>query len=236
MQYSRLRRYEDSRQTRKMYGAIAGIIAIFIFLSFFGLKLLIGFSLLVDKIRGTPQQQVAQQLILPPELDPLLIATNSATIDVTGKAQAGMTVIIYINDTDTEKTTVDKNGEFRFENVKLTEGSNTLSAKQMDEAKNVSALSEVLTITSKKTKPQLEISDPSDNAQIRGENNIITISGKTNDDFNSVTINDRLAIVRGDGSFSYEYHLSEGDTTLAIIATDPAGNQTTVERKVNYQK
>ncbi len=236
MQYSRLRRFEEKRQEKKIAFSIIGIIAIFIFLGVFGIKILVGFSLLVDKLRGTPQQQVTQQLILPPEFDPLPIATNSATIAVSGKGQPGMTVIVYINDTDTEKTTVDKDGSFKINSVKLIEGSNTISAKQTDDKKNVSALSEVFTVVSKKSKPTLEISYPPDNQQIRQEQNTITVTGKTNDEANTVTVNDRLAIVRNDGSFSHDLNVLDGDSTIKVIASDTAGNQITVERKINYGK
>jgi hypothetical protein len=236
MQYSRLRKFEDRRQEKKMVVSIVGIVAIFIFLGIFGVRILIGFSLLVDKLRGTSQQQVTQQLILPPELDPLPIATNSATIAVSGKGMAGLTVIVYINDTDTEKTTVDKDGSFKVASVKLIEGSNTISAKQTDDKKNVSALSEIFTVVSKKSKPTLEISYPTDNQQIRQDQNTITVTGKTNDEANTVTINDRLAIIRSDGSFSYDLNVPDGDSNIKVVATDTAGNQITIEQKINYGK
>ena len=236
MQYSRLRKYEEKKQEKKIAISIIGIVAIFIFLGIFGIKILVGFSLLVDKLRGTPQQQISQQFLLPPDFDPLPIATNSATIAVSGKGQPGMTVIVYINETDTEKTTVDKDGSFTIPVVKLIEGSNTISAKQTDDKKNVSALSEVFTVVSKKSKPTLDISCPSDNQQIRQDQNTIIVTGKTNDETNTITVNDRLVIVRSDGSFSYELNVPDGDSTVKVIATDTAGNQITVERKINYGK
>ncbi|EKD68069.1 MAG: hypothetical protein ACD_48C00089G0002 [uncultured bacterium] len=236
MQYSRLRKYEEKKQEKKIAISIIGIVAIFIFLGIFGIKILVGFSLLVDKLRGTPQQQISQQFLLPPDFDPLPIATNSATIAVSGKGQPGMTVIVYINETDTEKTTVDKDGSFTIPVVKLIEGSNTISAKQTDDKKNVSALSEVFTVVSKKSKPTLDISYPSDNQQIRQDQNTIIVTGKTNDETNTITVNDRLVIVRSDGSFSYELNVPDGDSTVKVIATDTAGNQITVERKINYGK
>ena len=236
MQYSRLRKYEEKKQEKKIAISIIGIVAIFIFLGIFGIKILVGFSLLVDKLRGTPQQQISQQFLLPPDFDPLPIATNSATIAVSGKGQPGMTVIVYINETDTEKTTVDKDGSFTIPVVKLIEGSNTISAKQTDDKKNVSALSEVFTVVSKKSKPTLDISYPSDNQQIRQDQNTIIVTGKTNDETNTITVNDRLVISRSDGSFSYELNIPDGDSTVKVIATDTAGNQITVERKINYGK
>ena len=100
----------------------------------------------------------------------------------------------------------------------------------------MSALSEVFTVISKKSKPTLDVSSPMDNQQIRQELNTITVSGKTNDEANTVSVNERLAIVRSDGSFSYDLTVPDGDSTIKIIATDTAGNQITVERKINYGK
>jgi len=236
MLYSRLKKYEEQRQQRKIFLSLAGIVAIFVFLAIFGLKLLTGFSILVDTIRGKNITTIQEdQLILPPELDPIPSATNSAKIAISGKGTAGLTVILYINDMDTQKETVDTEGVFRFSTVSLIDGSNTFSAKLTDDKNHISALSDVLTIAYKKSKPTLEITSPADGTQIRGEQNTITISGKT-EDTNSVTINGRVVVMHADGSFSHEFSLGEGDTTLHIIATDPAGNQTTVERKINYAK
>jgi len=234
MRYSRLRKFEDQKQQKNIYRAIIGIVAIFLFLALFGIRILVGFSLFVDKIKGTSSQQISQTVILPPELNPLPTATNSASITVSGEGQSGLTVILYINNMDTKKMTVEKDGTFKFENIPLGEGENAFSAKLMDDKNNLSTLSAIITVTSKKTKPTLDVSSPSDNAQIRGDKATANIIGKTNDGNNTVTVNDRMVIVRNDGSFSYDYNLPNGDTVLKIIATDPAGNQTTIERKVNY--
>ena len=237
MTYSRLRRYEERRQERKIVGAIAGIIAIFVFLILFGVKILIGFSVLVGNIRGnkSTQTQTTQKILQPPELDPLPIATNSATIKITGKATAGLTVTLYVNSTDTDKVTVDSDGSFHFDTVKLIDGDNTVNARVADTTGTTSDLSETFTVTSKKSKATLDVTSPADGAHISGDKNIVTVSGKT-DESSSVTISGRVAVVRNDGSFSYDYPLPNGDTTLQIVATDIAGNQTTVERKVNYSK
>jgi len=238
MTYSRLQKFEEKRQEKKIVGAIAGIIAIFLFLLIFGLKILTGFSILVDNIRGGSKKTTTtttEQLILPPELDPLPIATNSATIVITGKGTAGLTAVLNINELDTKDVKVEGDGSFKFTSVPLTEGQNSFSAKLTDDKKNVSAASEVLTITYKKSKPTLDITAPSDGAHISGEQNTVTITGKT-EDGNTVTVNGRMVVMRNDGSFSSDFSLGEGDTTLAIIATDAAGNQTKVERKVSYSK
>ena len=50
-----------------------------------------------------------------------------------------------------------------------------------------------------------------------------------------ITVNDRIAVVKADGSFTYAMSLPDGETVLTIVSTDPAGNQTKTERRVKYQ-
>ncbi|MFZ2025105.1 MAG: hypothetical protein WAV51_02410 [Microgenomates group bacterium] len=239
MTYSRLRKFEEKRQERKIFGSLIGIIAIFLFLIIFGLKILTGFSILVDNIRGSSKKTTTaaegQQLILPPELNPLPVATNSASLVITGKGTAGLTAVLNINELDTKDVKVGEDGSFTFTSVPLTEGQNSFSATLTDDKKNISAASDIMTVTYKKSKPTLDITAPSDGTKITGEQNTVTVTGKT-EDTNTVTVNGRMAVMKNDGSFSLDFSLGEGDTTLAIIATDLAGNQTKVERKVSYSK
>jgi len=236
MPYSRQGRFEERSQKRQLTFAVAGTAVLLLFLAFFGLKILVSFSLLVDKLRGaSPTSQTTQVLLQPPVLDPLPVATNSATSKVTGKAQPTLSLIIYLNETESKTISVPDDGKFELTDITLKEGSNTLSAKTTDNKGGFSELSNVITTIFQKNPPTLEISSPDDHSSVSGDNSTITISGQTNED-NSLTINGRLVIVNHDGSFSHQYRLNEGDNTLKIVATDQAGNQTTVERQVKYQK
>lgn len=235
MLYSRLRRYEDRVFKKRLIWAIGGSFALVIFIFLFGLKLLVGFSLLVDNLRGTsPKEQQIQSLILPPILDPLPEATNSATIAISGKNDPGNKIVLYIDEEESTTITVENDGTFAI-TKKLTEGQHTVSAKAKNDKDAMSDLSNVLTITIKRSKPELTVTNPNDSAHIVGENNTLVVKGKTDSD-NTVTVNDRLAVVGSDGSFSYTYSLSEGENTIRIVATDPAGNQESVERRVTYSK
>jgi len=234
---SRLRYYQDRKERRQIFLTLGGIVAVLLFLAIFGVRTLVAFSLLVDQLRGsTPKdQQQSQTIILPPQLDPLPTAVNSTEIQITGKAKGDVTILLYVNEEQLEKVKVKEDGSFTFSNVKLKEGTNTISAKAMDEKNNTSDLSEILTVQVKKSKPTLDITSPSDNAQISGENAVMTVTGKTDQD-NSVTVNDRFVVVKSDGSFSYDLSLKEGEQTITIVAKDIAGNETKVERKVTYKK
>lgn len=236
MAFSRIRRYEERRLQRRLLLALIGSIAIIIFFLVFGLKILVGFSLMVDAIRGgTPASQQQSSLILPPVLDPLPTATNSASLTVAGSATPGLILLVYVNEEETKKLLVPKDGRFSVSSIKVLDGTNTISAKVTDEKQNMSDLSNVLTIRIKRSPPALDISTPAPNATIIGDQNKVDVSGKAEEE-STITVNDRFVVVQNDGSFSYPYPLNEGDNTLRIVATDAAGNQTIVERKVTYQK
>ncbi len=236
MPSSRLHRSENKREKQRIVLAISGTVAILAFLGVFGVKMLEGFSLLLDKMRGTtPQQQAQNQLILAPVLDPPVEATNSAAISVTGRGQPDLTFILYVNEKEFKKTPVPKDGNVTIENVTLDEGKNTISAKLTDDKGNISDLSNVVAILVKKGKPTLDVSAPSDGSRLFGDKKTITVSGKTDGDI-QVTVNDRLAVVRNDGSFDFTFMLTDGENILKIVATDTAGNQTTVEKKVTYTR
>jgi hypothetical protein len=237
MAYSRLTRVADRKEKRRLVLAIAGIVGIFILIIVFGLKALIGFSLLVEKLRGSPPAtpQQSQTIILPPTIDPPQEATNSAIISVTGKGQAGFTLILYINNKEYIHLPVKQDGTFVVPAVPLTNGSNTISAKQTDAKGNLSDLSNIVSVTYGNTPPKLIISDPTDNSTVTGDTNTVTVNGMTDDNV-TVTINDRVVVIKTDNSFSYSYPLNEGDNMLTIVATDASGNQTTIQRTVTYHK
>ncbi len=238
MVYSRLNRVADRKEKRRLVLAVVGILAIFTLLILFGVKALIGFSLLVEKIKGnpttTPTQQ-SQTFILPPTIDPPPVATNSAAIPVTGKGQSGLSVILYVNNSKFTQLPVKQDGTFLISSVALTSGANTISAKLTDAKGNLSDLSNIVSVTYSNTPPKLVISDPADNTTVSGDPNTVTVNGMTDDNV-TVTINDRVVVIKTDDSFSYSYPLNEGDNILNIVATDASGNQTTVQRKITYHK
>ena len=237
MRLTRFGRIEEKKQRKKLLLAIVGSIALVVFLLVFGFKLLIGFSLLVEKLHGSPQptQNASQTIIQPPTLNPLPIATKSSSLVVSGSGQPDLTAIVYVNDAETKNIPLTKSGIFTTQLTNLKDGTNTISAKLMDTKGNLSDLSNVLTVEIKQKQPTLEISSPNDNTSILGDNNAVMINGRT-DDNTTVTVNGRFVVIKSDNSFGYQYPLNDGQNKLTIVATDEAGNTTTVERTVTYQK
>lgn len=235
---SRLIRHTERTMKRNIFFSLAGTVGIIIFMAIFGIPLLTNMSIGIDKLRGSSptNKETQTNILLPPILDPAVIATNSSIIKISGKGQPDMTVFLYINESETKKALINKDGLFSFESVQLKEGNNTISAKQTDGKASTSELSNAVSIIYKKEKPKLDIEAPTDNTTITGEKNSVTMSGKTDNADVTVSVNERLIIVKADGSFSYDYSLPEGDTILKITAIDIAGNQSVVERKVTYRK
>lgn len=236
MASSRIRRYQDSKLQKQAFLAIAGSIAILVFLGLFGIKLLEGFSILLDKLHpSTTTNTSSQAIVLPPVLDPLPEATNSADLTISGKGQADLTAIVYADDTEYKKIKVEKDGSFTLPYTAQTDDKHTFSAKLTDDKGNLSDLSNIIFITVKRTKPTLEVTAPNDGTTVYGDPGSVVISGKTDPD-NTVTVNDRFVLVKDDGSFSYTAALTQGDNSFHIVAKDIAGNIISLDRKVKYQK
>lgn len=235
MPHSRLSRLEDRKEKRRLLLAVGGIVGIIALVALFGVKALISFSMFVERLKGsspTPATQ-NQAIILPPTLDPPPEATNTATISITGKGQPNLSLIVYLNDAQFKKLSVPTDGNFVINAISLSDGANTISAKLTDDKGITSDLSNVVSVSYASKPPKLDVGAPADNANVSGDPNTVTVSGATDDNV-TVTINDRLVVVKSDNSFTYDYPLNDGDNILTIIATDAAGNQTKVTRKVTY--
>lgn len=234
MPYSRLSRLETRKEKRRLILAILGIVGIIALVMIFGVKILVGFSVFVDRLHGNaPTPSPSSSVILPPTLNSPPEATNTATISVAGQGQPNLSLIVYLNDAQFKKLSVPTDGNFTINDIPLSDGTNTISAKLTDDKGGTSDLSNVVTISYANKPPKLDVTNPSDNSNVSGDPNTVTVSGSTDDNV-TVTINDRLVVIKSDNTFSYGYPLNDGDNILTIVATDAAGNQTKVTRKVTY--
>lgn len=81
--------------------------------------------------------------------------------------------------------------------------------------------------------PVLTITSPEDNLVTNQDT--VTVSGTTNDATSgpvTLKINEVPVTVQENGTFTYEFTLTEGDNTITIVATDSAGKSSTVVRHV----
>lgn len=114
----------------------------------------------------------------------------------------------------------------------LSDGSHKIYINAKDNDGNAAAQKSATFIVDT-VAPSLNVTSPADN--LKTNKTTVTVSGVTNDVTSSpvtVTVNGNNATVQSNGSFTTNVMLKEGDNTITIVATDSAGQRTTVTRKV----
>ncbi len=227
-------RQEEKKFTRKLITSLVIVAASGIFVIFFGLPLL---AKVVFFMSGGSQKQTQNTTdtslaLLPPTLDPIVTATNSARINISGYSVIDATITVVVNGEESAKIPTDKDGKFSTSEITLKEGENKINAFVAKKDQE-SSPSVTFVVIYKKSNPNIEISSPKNGARIHQDSRDISISGLT-DAGNRLTINDRLVIVQNDGSFNFKVTLTDGDNTIKLQAADDAGNTTDQELKVNF--
>ncbi|MEK7571927.1 MAG: hypothetical protein AAB553_06670 [Patescibacteria group bacterium] len=228
-QESRLEKHKEKSARKNVLFVFGGILLLALFLFFFGVPLLVGFSTTLGLIQNDTSQPNTQEetvFIAPPLLDIPFESTRSAEITLQGSAPGDeLSVDLYNNGNLIDSTAVKKDGSFVFQKVLLEKGGNIIKAKTTNEKDQESKFSESFVITYRDSAPEVEISSPSDGATFKKETSPLTVTGKTDSGENNVTINDFRAIVDADGAFSYRLPLHDGENKITVIATDDAGNE-----------
>lgn len=226
-------RQEEKKFTRKLITSLTIVAVSGIFVIFFGLPML---AKIVFFTSGPSQKQTQNStdtsLLLPPALDPIVTATNSARINVSGYSISDATITVVVNGEESTKIPTDKDGKFNTSEIILKEGENKINAFVIKKDQE-SSPSATYIVNYKKSSPKIEISSPPNGAKIHQDSRDIIIIGNT-DEGNRLTINDRFVIVQNDGSFSFKVTLSDGDNTIKLQAIDEAGNKTDQELKVIF--
>lgn len=233
---SRLSRFEEKKAYRRFALNILGMICLLFLVIFLGIPGLIKFSSVISGFKNQDSSQQQQKdTVTPfaPHLEASYTATNSANITVQGFAEAGTTLELFVNGETFKKMLLPGNGQFTVYNINLQEGENKITATAKDSSNNTSSPSDPLIITYKKTGPKLIVEKPNDGDKINGEKTETTVSGQVEEN-STLTINGRLVMIKDDNTFIYLLPLTEGDNQIEIIATDIAGNQTKIDRKITY--
>jgi parallel beta-helix repeat protein len=165
--------------------------------------------------------------ITPPEapiLDALDEYTNVETLAVTGTAEPGTTVTVFIGAVEVATGVVEEDGTFSIE-VTLTEGPNLITAWATDTSDNTGPLSiegAIILDTVAPDAPELE--------DLPELTNVVehTVSG-TVEPFTTVTVtlNDEEVLVLEtdeDGEFEITIELEEGENQIVAFTTDRATN------------
>jgi len=240
MAKSRLSNNLERKAIHNFLIVLFGFIIIIVLLVVFGNKLLVDFSLLtmkLDKNNTTDASATSQNetFIVPPSLNQIANATNSAQIAVSGVAQKNQTVNLYLNNQMTDTTSADSQGKFSFSAVSLQQGQNTITARAANNNNKESSDSNALSIVYSKSAPSLSITQPNDGQTFtKNTSPTLSIQGKT-DPNDQVTVNGAWAIVDDQGNYNYLYTLQNGSNDIKVVATDQAGNQTTKEIHITVQ-
>lgn len=237
MRRSRLSKKSQKKSTQTLVLSVLGIAAILFLLFRYGIPLLSDASFLFGRVTSSPKNDQKQNnkqdnYVPSPELDPLPKATKEQNIIVTGTSMSVLKVSIYLNGSKDNETEVSGDGTFEF-SVELSEGDNIIKAKAFND-KGESEFSDSVTVTYKKSGPELSIDSPSDNADLKVQNPI-EVKGKSDPDV-TVSVNDFQAVSGNDGSYSYFLTLKEGGNEIKVVATDLAGNKTEKTIRVNYSQ
>jgi hypothetical protein len=232
---SRLERKAEDQMTRKTI--LLGVVTLgtLILIIAFGVPLLVRFSLLLGEAKnlGAKDKTVEKQLPpLPPRLFVAFEATNSATIEISGLAEAGTEAELKKEDVTVAKTKVNEAGEFKFDQVNLEEGKNTFNARVISEKSGSSDLSKDLEIVFDNRPPELTLSNPSEDA-VTVDFVDYDVIGKSEKGV-SVLVNDRVARVDDEGGFKLKVQLAAGKNEIEVVARDLAGNETRKKVTITY--
>lgn len=233
---SRLEKAESKRFARQaMFLGIATLI-LMIILAIISIPALTKLAVFFSDSQETGSNMLDDSLPpVPPQVNTPPEATNSAQISLSGFAEAGSEILLKKDDVVLEKTIADASGMFSFSELKLQKGNNEYRLTSMDQAGNESAPSPSVIIQFDTEKPKLLVTSPKDGAKFFGSNErLLTIEGETDQD-SSVSLNNRSLVVGIAGSFSTSYELQEGENQLEFLATDIAGNTSSILVKVTYQ-
>ncbi len=234
--YSRLARRQEKQNLRRAFLYILLAIIILGTTLFLGIPVLIRVAVFFAEIRGSslPIEQTDVLPPPPPQINLLPEATDNQSIEISGSAEAGATVEIYLNDKKITAVVSNNDSEFLTEKLRLEEGRNSLYAIAIDKAGNQSSSSQKQYIWFDNQPPELTINSPEDRASFYGDQEkSVTIQGKTESGV-SLTLNDRLIIVNDEGDFSTTYSLNQGENQLKFVARDRAGNKTETEITLIY--
>lgn len=200
-----------------------------------GLPFLIGSLSVFNKFKpSTAKQESVEDLaIAPPILNIPFEATSSSTLQISGHSTPNSEVEIYFDDEIKDMVETNSEGNFKTDPLELSLGTNNIYGKTISDKGIKSLPSKTIKLLFNNEKPKLEIAEPQDNAQIKGGDKKIRVSGTT-DSNNIVSVNGLNTIVNSEGNFSIEVNINEGDNVIQISASNQVGNSNQVERKVNY--
>lgn len=229
---SRLSRRMENKTKKNLTLSILGIILIVLLVLKFGIPFLVNLSLFLSGSQNKTETKIENtSFIAPPVLDSFPEATASADIIISGIASKNQPINLYVNDNLVDTVKAGDNGRFSF-NETISPGINTIIAKAVVNEKESNSSNTIVTAF-KNAPPSLSINSPSDGQSFAKDQNTVDVKGTTDADV-KVTVNGFWAITDGNGNFSYNLPLQNGENKIKIVAIDDAGNKNEKEIKLTY--
>lgn len=218
----------SKNQYSKQFVVSSALILIILALIYFGgLKLIQGLSYFSSSnVENTKTAETDKIPPSPPSLNAIPEGAKEASIKITGFAEKGTKVRLFLNGSVVATTLASSEGDFIFENVTLKNGPNSLTATSEDAAGNESEQSQNRKIILNPLSPEIILEFPKSDEEVNSKT--IQVKGKA---LNSkiVTVNDSVAFMEEDGSFSLPVTFSEGENTIRLEATNESGKTTKKE-------
>ena len=232
--YSRLLTVEERKHRRRAALYTLLTIALFVILIFFGLPTVALLGAFISDLRNSTSQESKNDTIPPtiPRFSTSEIATNSATLIISGTSEAQSEVTLFRNGGELRKVDADESALFQME-VTLFEGENTFVARAKDEAGNESQNSESLSITLDTMPPEITITEPQTTEFSGKSQETVTILGSVNEEA-QISVNDRLVTQDAENNFSTQIKLSPGENKFIIKTVDTAGNSAEEELNLTF--
>ncbi len=170
-----------------------------------------------------------------PYLEAIPEATKEEKITVSGKAEVGNKVILYIDGSKFGEQVTDNEGTFVFADVPVSYSLTNVKAISIDAAGNESSVSKEYSIVRDTQEPEIEIITPKKGEVYKATERTYTVSGKTETGA-TVMVNEVLAFSDAEGNFTAQIALSDGGNEIKIKSIDKAGNEKEEKAYVTFEK
>lgn len=191
-------------------------------------------SLFVNKDGGSENEFELKPT--PPVFADIPEATYSARVKISGYAQPGIEVALYMNGAELGRKLTTDSGRFEFDQVTITEGENQIYGYSLTKGELRSEQSKQYLVRLDTVKPNLVIESPKEGEVFRGQTQrIANFTGTVSEEGSKVYIGERMAIVQSEGKFSVAYQLVEGDQEIQMRAIDKAGNESVSVIKLRWE-
>lgn len=208
------------------------IFLVVILLFNYGIPFLANSSVFFNNLFGNKDEsQAPEQTFSSIEVTDIPVATNSATIQISGSINDFDTIVFMLNDQQIEDLSVKGKENFREEIGELKSGENKVYL--IGKKGSVRKKTPIYTVLFNAQPPKLEISEPQDNSKTSHED--LKIAGTTDKEV-SIQINNSPIVVDLNGNFQTSVKLKEGENKIPIIAQDDAGNKTEKTLTITYEK